>query len=231
MSAAYAPQLLSRGALKREDDRVQDPTGCTAVTQHTGEPVPARWPDRVRLAAHAHATRLESATVGRFWARLLEVEFVDRAVALAAKAVVSFFPLLIVAAACHHRRPVAPSWTRIAAQVRRQRRGLLDHAAAPSPPRTRREPPPVCSEACWSVAYAVSFTTALQRVYLRAWRRPAGGGVRNKGRGAMWVAGVLVLLVLLASLRRIVAGPAGHRHRGGTRSRQPPSWPGGGLPD
>ena len=59
------------------------------------------------------------------------------------------------------------------------------------------------------VAYAVSFTTALQRVYLRAWRRPAGGGVRNKGRGAMWVAGVLVLLVVLASLRRIVAGPPG----------------------
>ena len=44
-------------------------------------------------------------------------------------------------------------------------------------------------------AYAISFTTALQRVYLRAWRRPAGGGVRNKGRGAMWLAGLLVLLV------------------------------------
>jgi membrane protein len=59
------------------------------------------------------------------------------------------------------------------------------------------------------VAYAISFTTALQRVYLRAWRRPAGGGVRNKGRGAMWLGGVLALLVVLASLRRIVAGPPG----------------------
>ena len=37
--------------------------------------------------------------MGRFWSRLLEIEFVDRSVALAAKAFVSFFPLLIVAAA------------------------------------------------------------------------------------------------------------------------------------
>jgi membrane protein len=59
------------------------------------------------------------------------------------------------------------------------------------------------------VAYAVSFTTALQRVYLRAWRRPPGGGVRNKGRGAIWVASVLVLLLLLAAVRRVVAGPPG----------------------
>ena len=31
-----------------------------------------------------------------------------------------------------------------------------------------------------TVAFAVSFTTALQRVYLRAWRRPPGGGPRNQ---------------------------------------------------
>ena len=71
-----------------------------------------------------------------------------------------------------------------------------------------------------ALAYAVSFTTALQRVYLRAWRRPAGGGVRNKGRGAMWLAGVLVLLVLLASLRRIIAGPPGTVTVCGCRSRR-----------
>ena len=38
-----------------------------------------------------------------------------------------------------------------------------------------------------TVAFAVSFTTALQRLYLRAWRRPPGGGLRNKGRGVIWV--------------------------------------------
>ncbi len=31
------------------------------------------------------------------------------------------------------------------------------------------------------VLYATSFTTALQRVYLRAWRRPRGGGIRTMG--------------------------------------------------
>lgn len=49
-----------------------------------------------------------------------------------------------------------------------------------------------------AVACGVSFTTALQRAYLRAWRRAPGGGLRNKGRGAVWVGGVLVYLMALA---------------------------------
>ena len=35
---------------------------------------------------------------GRVWERLLEIEFVDRSVALVGKAFVSFFPLVIVVA-------------------------------------------------------------------------------------------------------------------------------------
>ena len=38
------------------------------------------------------AERLERTVAGRLWSRLLELEFVDRSVALAAKAFVSFFP-------------------------------------------------------------------------------------------------------------------------------------------
>jgi membrane protein len=155
-----------------------------------------------------HATRLEGTTLGRFWARLLEVEFVDRAVALAAKAVVSFFPLLIVVAA------VAPAGARRSiVDTMAARFGLGGDAfttvsrAFASPDQTRAATGVLGS--LLAVAYAISFTTALQRVYLRAWRRPAGGGVRNKGRGAVWLAGVLVLLLLLGSLRRILAGPPG----------------------
>jgi len=166
------------------------------------------WPERARLAARVHASRLDSTAVGRFWARLLEVEFVDRAVALAAKAVVSFFPLLILVAA------LSPSGARssivdtIAARfgVGGEALSTMKEAFA-SPDQTRAATGLLGG--LLVVAYAISFTTALQRVYLRAWRRPAGGGVRNKGRGAMWVAGVLVALVVLASLRRIVAGPPG----------------------
>jgi len=60
-----------------------------------------------------------------------------------------------------------------------------------------------------ALAYGVSFTTALQRVYLRAWRRPPGGGIRNKGRGALWVGGVLLFVFLLAAVREIIGGKAG----------------------
>ena len=167
-----------------------------------------RWPERARLVALVRAARLESTTVGRFWARLLELEFVDRAVALAAKAVVSFFPLLIVVAA------VSPPGARTSiVDTIATRFGLGGEAFATvrrafaSPDQTRAATGLLGS--LLVVAYAISFTTALQRVYLRAWRRPTGGGVRNKGRGAVWLAGVLALLVLLASLRRIVAGPPG----------------------
>ena len=44
-------------------------------------------------------TRLERLLIWRVWERLLEIEFLDRSVALAGKAFVSFFPLVIVVAA------------------------------------------------------------------------------------------------------------------------------------
>jgi hypothetical protein len=47
----------------------------------------------------------------------------------------------------------------------------------------------------------------LQRVFLRAWRRPPGGGARNKARGAAWL-GALLMLVL-AGAGAILSGPAG----------------------
>ncbi len=146
--------------------------------------------------------------VGRFGARLLEVEFVDRSVALAAKAFVSFFPLLIVAAAL-----APPEARRSILDAIAVRFGIGGEAfstvkqAFASPDETRAATGVIGSVLV--VAFAVSFTTALQRVYLRAWRRPAGGGVRNKGRGAAWVGGVLVLVLLLGSVRRVVAGPPG----------------------
>ena len=62
-------------------------------------------------------TWLERLLLWRIWERLLEIEFVDRSVALAAKAFVSFFPLVIVVAAfvpdrapdVHHHRARGPA--------------------------------------------------------------------------------------------------------------------------
>lgn len=188
--------------------QLQAPTDALAVMQQARGPTGPRWPDQARRAAHGQAARLETTLVGQFWARLLELEFVDRSVALAAKAVVSFFPLLIVAAALSPPQARSSIVDSIAARFGVGGEALLImQQAFASPDQTRAATGLLGS--VLAVAYAVSFTTALQRVYLRAWRRPAGGGVRNKGRGAVWVAGVLVLLVLLASLRRVVAGPPG----------------------
>jgi membrane protein len=152
--------------------------------------------------------RLENRLVGRFWARLLEVEFVDRSVALAAKAFVSFFPLLIVSAALSPPEVRTSMVDAIAVRfgVSGASFATVKQAFA-SPDETRAATGVVGG--VLAVAYAVSFTTALQRVYLRAWRRPGGGGVRNKGRAAAWVGGVLALLLMLASVRRLVAGPPG----------------------
>ena len=50
---------------------------------------------QLRTTAARHAERWQRTAIGDVWSRLLEVEFVDRSIALAAKAFVSFFPFLI----------------------------------------------------------------------------------------------------------------------------------------
>ncbi len=189
-------------------EQLHDSAQAPMVKPHTPEPAGPGWTDRARQVAHEHATRLEDTVAGRFWSRLLEIEFVDRSVALAAKAFVSLFPLLIVFAA------VSPPGARSSiVRAIASRLGVGGQAFATvreafaSPDQTRAATGLL--GALLVVAYAVSFTTALQRVYLRAWRRPTGGGVRNKGRGAAWVGGVLAIMLLLSSVRRVVAGPPG----------------------
>jgi hypothetical protein len=112
------------------------------------------------------------------WDRMLETEFIDRRIALAGKAFISFFPLIIVIAAfptSHLRSSILTTVTRrlgitgpslatvqqafASAQDIRRATGLLGLVLA--------------------VFYASSFTTALRRAYLRAWRRPHAKAVGN----------------------------------------------------
>ena len=162
----------------------------------------------MRGRSPAASQRLELTPIGVLWSRLLEVEFVDRSVALAAKLFVSFFPLLIVAAAVAragvHQAIVAVVMDRLG--VSGEALDMVQHAFA-SPEATKAATGIL--GVLLALAYAVSFTTALQRVYLRAWRRPPGGGVRNKGRGALWVGGMLVYILLLAAVRDLVGGTTG----------------------
>src|SRR5664279_2645054 len=178
-----------------------------AMTEQDAPQAPNRT-SRIRRSAARSVARLEVTVLGRLWSRLLELEFVDRSVALAAKAFVSFFPLLILVAA------VTPGNVReemIA--IISNRLGISGDAmetvrqAFASADQTREATE--LFSALITVAFAVSFTTALQRVYLRAWRRPPGGGVKNKGRGAVWVGGFVLLMIVLSLLRSLIPGPTG----------------------
>ena len=60
--------------------------------------IPQRVAD-VRSRVDPVRDRAQRMLLWRVWERLLEIEFVDRSVALAGKAFVSFFPLVIVVAA------------------------------------------------------------------------------------------------------------------------------------
>ena len=64
----------------------------------TRRPPAARRPAGL-VNAWTRRTWLERLLIWRVWERMLEIEFVDRSVALAGKAFVSFFPLVIVIAA------------------------------------------------------------------------------------------------------------------------------------
>ena len=163
---------------------------------------------RAQRIAAGYAERLEDTVIGRWWSRLLEVEFVDRSVALAAKAFVSFFPLLIIISA------LAPDGVRTELlQTLADRLGVGGESrdavkAAFASPDAIKAAAGVLG-VLLTIAFAVSFTTALQRVFLRAWRRPPGGGARNQARGATWLGAVLVLLLMVVAAGVVLNGPVG----------------------
>jgi len=146
--------------------------------------------------------------VGRLWQRLLEVEFVERSIALAAKAFVSLLPLVIVIAA------LLPEALRVAViSAMATRFGLsgdsydLVQSAFVSADRIRASTS--VFGLLLTILFAVSFTTAVQRVYLRAWRRPPQGALRDKRRAVVWLAGTLAFLAMVGSVGRLVAGLPG----------------------
>ncbi|MGN6176799.1 MAG: YhjD/YihY/BrkB family envelope integrity protein [Streptosporangiaceae bacterium] len=151
----------------------------------------------------------ERTLLWKIWDRMLETEFIDRSIALAGKAFISFFPLIIVVAAflpSHLRTSILTTVTHrlgitgaslatvrqafASAQDIRRATGLLGLILA--------------------IFYASSFTTALRRAYLRAWRRPPGGkAAGNYVRGVAWVAAFLVYMGLLGGARNVLGGGAG----------------------
>src|SRR4051794_3049534 len=129
---------------------------------------------------------LQRTLLWRVWERMLEIEFVDRSVALAGKAFVSFFPLVIVIAAFAPDRIRTSIVTQLTARLGVQGDALtLARQAFASSDDVRRATGLL--GLVLAVLYAGSFTTALQRVYLRAWRRPPPAGFDKQWRGAVWL--------------------------------------------
>jgi membrane protein len=153
-------------------------------------------------------TWLERLLIWRVWERMLEIEFVDRSVALAAKAFVSFFPLVIVVAAFVPARIRMSIISALAARLglRGEAFSLVQSSFASSDDIRRATG---LLGLVLTIFFATSFTTALRRVYMRAWRRPPHSGVDNYWRGVIWLFAILVSLALLGGMRSAAGDGAG----------------------
>jgi membrane protein len=149
--------------------------------------------------------RVARTLVWRVWERMLEIEFVDRSVALAGKAFVAFFPLVIVIAAflpAGVRSSILAALTHRLG-VRGQSLRTVRQAFATSND-VRRATGVI--GIVFTVFYATSFTTALQRVYLRAWRRPSGGASGTYTRGPAWLLAALAFMAASGALSTLFGG-------------------------
>lgn len=165
-------------------------------------------PDRQRLAgvgdrAKVVRGRAERTLIWRVWERMLEIEFVDRSVALAGKAFVSFFPLVIVVAALTPPRVQRSILTTLTHQLGIQGDALVTVREAFASSEDIRRATGILGLVL-TFFFATEFTTALQRVYLRSWRRTAAGPtVRKYARGPVWLVAMLVTMALLGGARAV----------------------------
>ena len=153
-------------------------------------------------------TRVERLLLWRVWERMLEIEFIDRSIALAGKAFVSFFPLVIVVAAFVPERIRSAILTTITARLGIRGDALTIAREAFASSDDVRKATGVLGLVL-TIFFATSFTTALQRMYLRAWRRPPRAGAGAYWRGATWLLVALVCMALLGGLRGALGGGLG----------------------
>jgi membrane protein len=162
----------------------------------------------IRARVDPVRARAEQTLPWQVWNRMLEIEFVDRSVALAGKAFVSFFPLVIVVAA------FMPASIRTSIfETLIHRMGLEGDAlvtakqALASSDDIRRATG--LTGLVLTIFFASSFTTALQRVYLRAWRRPPGRKAGAYTRGPAWLVVMVASMAVLGGARGLLGNGAG----------------------
>src|SRR3954469_24925618 len=133
---------------------------------------------------------IERSILWQVWERALENEFLDRSVALAAKAFVSLFPALIVVAAFapeHVRNSILQTITHRAGL---SGSGLATVKGAFKSSDDVRKATGIVG-LIFTFFYINSFASARGRVYTRAWRRPPGGRASAYALGAAWLIGVV----------------------------------------
>jgi len=138
----------------------------------------------------------------KVWERLLENEFVDRSVALAAKAFVSLFPAIIVVAAFSPHRIQRAILSSITRRAGLSGPGLDTIRSAFATTGDVRRATGVLG-LLFTFFYINSFVAALQRVYTKAWRRPAGGRVSGYALGAAWLVAVVAYMSLVGGVRAL----------------------------
>ena len=79
------------------------------MAESSTERTSRRAVEKVRGRAQAIRGWAEQTLLWKIWDRMLETEFIDRSIALAGKAFISFFPLIIVVAAFLPRTCACPS--------------------------------------------------------------------------------------------------------------------------
>jgi membrane protein len=153
----------------------------------------------MRLVARVRAWA-ERTIFWRVWERMLENEFIDRGIALAAKAFVSLFPAVIVVAAFAPPAVRAAIAGTIAHRSGLSGSGLATFRAAFATASNIRRATGVLG-LVFTVYYINSFTSALQRAYIRAWRRPPSSLVYGYALGATWLVGILAYFTLIGAMR------------------------------
>jgi len=170
----------------------------------TGSPRLRARVARARDRVTAVRERAQRTLLWQVWDRMLEIEFVDRSVALAGKAFVSFFPLIIVVAAFLPASIRNSIFTSLTHRLGVEGGALVTAKRAFASSDQIRKATGVLG-LLLTIFYATSFTTALQRVYLRTWRRPSGGKGGEYLRGPVWFFAMLSSMAILGALR----GPLG----------------------
>jgi membrane protein len=176
----------------------------SSIRQRAGGAGGVDWVGRV-----ARVRRwVEGTLLWRVWERLREIEVVDRSVALAGKAFVSFFPLVIVVAAFLPRRLQTSTLTTLTNRLGIRGHALESVRSAFASSEDIRRATGVLGLVL-TFFFATSFTTALQRVYLRAWRRSPGRQVSEYVRGPLWLVAVLGFTSALGEVRALLGDGLG----------------------